>query len=99
MCTIAIEALTPLDRTSRIKLYKNIARSRLFCRIAKRSIETGNEAINKSAVHGTHLSFKPDPDSVLKDKSMVGMINARKQICQLLLPLILNFFDVRNSCK
>ena len=27
------------DRTSRIKLYKNNARSRLFCRIAKRSID------------------------------------------------------------
>ena len=38
MCTIAIEAVTPLYRTSRINLYKNIARSRLFCRIAKRSI-------------------------------------------------------------
>ena len=33
-----VEALTPLGRTSRIKMYKNIARSRLFCRIAKRSI-------------------------------------------------------------
>ena len=38
MCTIVIEALTPLHRASRIKMYKNIARSRLFCRIAKRSI-------------------------------------------------------------
>ena len=38
MCTIVIEALTPLDRISRIKMYKNNARSRLFCRIAKRSI-------------------------------------------------------------
>ena len=38
MPRIVIEALTPLDRTSRIKLYKNNARSRLFCRIAKRSI-------------------------------------------------------------
>ena len=38
MCTIAIEALTPLYQTSRIKLYKDIARSSLFCRIAKRSI-------------------------------------------------------------
>ena len=27
-----IEALTPLDRTSRIKMYKNNARSSLFCR-------------------------------------------------------------------
>ena len=36
MCTIAIEALTPLYRHS-IKLHKNIARSKLFCRIAKRS--------------------------------------------------------------
>ena len=33
MCTIAIQALTPLNRTSRIKLYKNIVRSRLFNRI------------------------------------------------------------------
>ena len=32
------EALTPLYRTWSIKLYKNIARSRLFCGIAKRSI-------------------------------------------------------------
>ena len=40
MCTIAVEALTPLDRTSSIKMYKNIARSRLFCRIAKRPIAT-----------------------------------------------------------
>ena len=39
MCTILIEALTPLNRISCIiKMYKNIARSRLFCRIAKRSI-------------------------------------------------------------
>ena len=39
MCTIAIEALTPLDRTLCIKMYKTNARSRLFCLIAKRSIE------------------------------------------------------------
>ena len=39
ICTIPIEALTPLDRTSCIKMYnKNNARSCLFCRIAKRSI-------------------------------------------------------------
>ena len=42
MWTIAIEALTPLYRTWSIKLYKNIARSRLFCRIAKRSIARSN---------------------------------------------------------
>ena len=35
MCTIAMEALTPLDRTSRMTMYRNDARSRLFCRIAK----------------------------------------------------------------
>ena len=35
----AIEALTPIIRTSCMKMYKNIARSRLFGRIAKRSIE------------------------------------------------------------
>ena len=38
MCTIVIEALTPLNRTSCIKMYKNNARSRLFGRIAKKSI-------------------------------------------------------------
>ena len=38
ICTILIEALTPLDRTSCIEMYKNNARSSLFCRIAKRSI-------------------------------------------------------------
>ena len=36
ICTMVIEALTPLYRTSRIKMYKNNARSRLFFRIAKR---------------------------------------------------------------
>ena len=36
MCIIVIESLTPLDRTSRIKLYKDNARFRLFLRIAKR---------------------------------------------------------------
>ena len=35
MCIIEIEALTPLDRTSRINIHKTITRSRLFCRIAK----------------------------------------------------------------
>ena len=34
----AMEALTPLDRTSCIKIYEINARSRLFRRIAKRSI-------------------------------------------------------------
>ena len=38
MCTIEIEAPKSLDRTSRIKLYKNNTRSRAFYRIAKRSI-------------------------------------------------------------
>ena len=38
MCTIVKEALTQLDRTSCMKMYKNNARSSLFCRIAKRSI-------------------------------------------------------------
>ena len=35
---LVIEALTPLDLTSPIKMYKNNARSRLFSTIAKRSI-------------------------------------------------------------
>ena len=34
----AIEALTHINRASCIKMYRNIAQSRLFCRIAKRSI-------------------------------------------------------------
>ena len=38
MCIMMIEPPMLLDRTSRIKLYKYNARSRLFCRIAKRSI-------------------------------------------------------------
>ena len=45
MCTIAIEALTPLNRTSRIKLYRNIVRSRLFSRIGKRSIHSSGPCI------------------------------------------------------
>ena len=44
MYIIVIEALTPLDRTSLISLYKNSPRSKLFCRIAKRSITFGNFA-------------------------------------------------------
>ena len=38
-CTISIEGITPLDRTFCIKMYVNNARSRLFWRIAKRSID------------------------------------------------------------
>ena len=38
MYTIVIEALTPINRTLCIKLYKNIAQSRLFSRKAKSSI-------------------------------------------------------------
>ena len=44
-----LEALTPLDRISCIKMYKNNARSRLFCSIAKRSIA-------KSDIFGSKLS-------------------------------------------
>ena len=62
MGTIAIEALTPLNRTSRIKLYKNIARSRLFCRIAKGSIGwllifelTNQESVKTSNAQGGDL--------------------------------------------
>ena len=38
ICTKLKEVLTPLNRTSCIKMYKNSVRSSLFCRIAKRSI-------------------------------------------------------------
>ena len=38
MCTKVTEAVTLLNETSRIKMHKNIARYRLFCRVAKRSI-------------------------------------------------------------
>ena len=40
MCTIAIEALTPLKGASRIKKYKILARSRLFCSVAKKAISS-----------------------------------------------------------
>ena len=42
MRTIVIETLTPLNRTSHIKMHKNNARPRLFWRIAKRSIASYN---------------------------------------------------------
>ena len=42
ICPTLIKALTPLDRMSCIKMYKNNARSSLFCRIAERSIAVGN---------------------------------------------------------
>ena len=38
MCTIVIVALTPLNGTLRVEMYENIARSRLFSRIAERSV-------------------------------------------------------------
>ena len=38
MYTAVIEALMPLDWTLRIRMYKNNAQAKLFCRIAKRSI-------------------------------------------------------------
>ena len=50
MCTIAIEALTPFSRTSRVKMHENVARSRLFCRIAKRSIGKGKIRKGKSEI-------------------------------------------------
>ena len=38
MCTEVIKALAPLNRTLCIDMYEDNARSRLFCRLAKRSI-------------------------------------------------------------
>ena len=38
MCTIVTEALMLLNQTSLVKMYNDIARSRLFCRIATWSI-------------------------------------------------------------
>ena len=38
MCTKEIEIQAPLSRTFRIKMYENIARYRLFCRIYGRPI-------------------------------------------------------------
>ena len=46
MCTIVIEALMPLDRTLRIKLYKNNARPGHFCTIAERCIIGTTTAIS-----------------------------------------------------
>ena len=67
MCTIAIEALTPLDRTSRIKLYKNIARSRLFCRIAKRSIGGFIE-------RGAYFKFCLRGEEFIREGDLIGMV-------------------------
>ena len=54
MCTILIEALTPLNRASCIKTYRNNVRSRLFCRIAKTSIHSAtlskDVSVNQSPV-------------------------------------------------
>ena len=50
-----IEALTPLDRTLSIQLYKNKNRSRLFGRKAKRSIVARR-------VRSTDLCFKFEAD-------------------------------------
>ena len=69
MCTILIEGLTPLNRTSCTKMYKNNARSRLFCRIAKRSIlhSKNKKPIKKLLVlkwiklHVKLRNFWPDP--------------------------------------
>ena len=38
MDTIMIEALAPLIRTCPIKMHRNVTRSRLVCRIVKKSI-------------------------------------------------------------
>ena len=54
ICTILIEALTPLDRTSGIKMYKNNARSSLICRIAKRSIK---RRVDHSKFHAIHVKL------------------------------------------
>ena len=48
MYTIVIEASTPLNRTSRIKMYKNNARSRLFLRIVKRPTVLSQEFLSKT---------------------------------------------------
>ena len=47
MCIILIEALTPLNRISCVKMYKNIARSRFFCKIAKRFFVYCSQAMLK----------------------------------------------------
>ena len=60
MCTIVIEAETPFNRTSRIKCIKLIARSQLFCRIAKSSMQkllTNRENLQK-ATHNFMFSCK-----------------------------------------
>ena len=87
MCTIAIEPLTPLNRTSCIKVYKDIARSKLFCRIAKRSILRNNShfSVANSDVGSGDTGVLPAqapmtlPCPTLKDKSEVDKIIAKKQ--------------------
>ena len=75
MCTIVIEALTPLNRASRIQLYKNIARSRLFCRIAKRSIL---DFIDSKSGTVRKNSYRNQVDYVLiKNRQDIRVTNSR----------------------
>ena len=62
---MVIEALTPLDRVSCIKMYKNNTRSRLFCRIAKRSIagsvpEMEQKLVGTLFTHSYNIIFSPN---------------------------------------
>ena len=88
MCTIVIEALTPLDRISCIKMYKNNARSRLFCRIAKRSIIENNIKNIKK----TKLWFLKGSKFGMKE--YIGCEEASS-----LLKLKLNMVDLRANYK
>ena len=78
---IAIGVLTPFNQTLRLKMYKNKARSRLFCRIAKRSIIDLLAASFLSKLFlGNKLDLKINRNSIHKQTSiMASPILARHQ--------------------
>ena len=80
-----IEAPTPLDRTSRIKVDKNNARSRLFGRVAKGSI--AHSALNfesgRCLAHVVYFSLPSFEDSY----------SSFSMLCSIILTYALCFFQ------
>ena len=85
MCTIVIKALTPLSRISCIKMYKNNARSRLFCRIAKRCITFTSTSPGKFSYVISGKGLQNSPISLLMHNSLLlfptTTMNIKKPWC------------------
>ena len=92
MCTIAIEALTALSRASCIKLYKNITRSRLFCRIAKRSIHKKLLRAISPKIGNFARAIKSSRDHVCASADAIASDRSRKTKR----PAVAAFFVVSN---